>query len=382
MKKDKYFGFSNRIAKWKINTPIENWLSYKADDSSFWKSIYVFFYLVNDRQYFKKGILFINKIIDNYPYLAQYNRNFLIKDMIYCLHRFGISFEDYAIYNFVNRTNCNRNEFVSDKLRHYYADLLNDKSIKQLLDDKYKCFLSYKEFYKRDVVGCYNPNDYELFIEFIEKHQNFIYKPINDNCGHGVQSYYIKCKDKANIFFNEKISKGPFVCEEIISQGQELAILHPNSINTLRVNTIVIEKEVLINAMILRIGVGNSIVDNAGSGGIYASIDYKNGIIQSSARDYRGNYFNFHPDSNVQIIGYMIPEWEECLKTIKKIALKVKGTNLVSWDLAYSDKGWIMVEGNTVGSWDVLQSNLQIGLKPLLFSRIDKFFSHKTGEID
>ena len=33
-----------------------------------------------------------------------------------------------------------------------------------------------------------------------------------------------------------------------------------------------------------------------------------------------------------------------------------------------------MVEGNAVGSWDVLQSNLQKGLKPMLFSRIDRYF--------
>ena len=35
MKKDKYYGASSRIAKWKIDTSTENWLSYKADNSEF-----------------------------------------------------------------------------------------------------------------------------------------------------------------------------------------------------------------------------------------------------------------------------------------------------------------------------------------------------------
>lgn len=42
--KDKYFGMSPRIAQWKIDTPFENWLSYKADKSEFWKSVYVKYY--------------------------------------------------------------------------------------------------------------------------------------------------------------------------------------------------------------------------------------------------------------------------------------------------------------------------------------------------
>ena len=52
----------------------------------------------------------------------------------------------------------------------------------------------------------------------------------------------------------------------------------------------------------------------------------------------------------------------------------MEGSTLIAWDIAYSERGWLMVEGNAVGSWDVLQSNLQIGLKPRLFMLMDKYF--------
>lgn len=48
--KDKYFGMSPRIAQWKIDTPFENWLSYKADKSEFWKSVYVKYYRFFDKK--------------------------------------------------------------------------------------------------------------------------------------------------------------------------------------------------------------------------------------------------------------------------------------------------------------------------------------------
>lgn len=334
------------------------------------------YYRYADKKYYIGGGV-IDKCISEYPYLNDVPRSYLIKDMVYCLHRFGISFEEYCIYHFVNKTYKCRNTFVSDKLRHYYADILNSEYITPLLNDKYKCYKAYREFYGREVLACYSPRDKDLFVEFARKHKTFVLKPVADNCGHGVKFVTLK-EDEIDKFFDEHISKSAFVVEEPIRQGDELKVLHPESINTLRVSTFVLGDEVLINAIVLRIGSGSSVVDNAGSGGMYASVDIENGIIQSNARDYKGREYNFHPDTKVQIIGHKLPEWDLLLDTVKSIAKHKDGSNLIAWDLAYSTKGWVMVEGNAVGSWDVLQSNLQKGLKPMLFSRIDRYFKLKT----
>lgn len=298
--------------------------------------------------------------------------------MVYCLHRFGISFEEYCIYHFIDKTFRCRSTFVSDKLRHYYADILNSDYITPLLNDKYQCYMAYKDFYGREVLACYSPNDKELFVGFARKNTTFVLKPVADNCGHGVKFITLK-EDEIAEFFDDHICRGAFVVEEPINQGEELKVLHPESINTLRISTFVLGDEVLVNAIVLRIGSGSSVVDNAGSGGMYASVDIENGIIQSNARDYKGREYNFHPDTKVQIIGHKLPEWDSLLDTVKSIAKHKEGSNLIAWDLAYSTKGWIMVEGNAVGSWDVLQSNLQKGLKPMLFSRIESYFKLKNG---
>lgn len=373
MKKDKYFGFSKRIVKWKINNPFENWLSFKADGSDLWKRFYVLYYRLLDPKYYEGGVKLIKALRNEYSYLFNVPQSFLIRDMVYCLHRFGASFEDYCIYHFIDKTPKCRNTFVTDKLRHYYADILNAPHIAPLLDDKYKCYEVYREFYGRDVCACYSGDDLGKFIDFTKKHTTFIVKPIAENCGHGVRFIDLKDIDE-NTFFKNTISNGAFIIEEPIAQGTELKALHPESVNTLRVSTFVLNEEVLINAATLRIGAGPSIVDNAGSGGMYASVDFENGIVQTNARTYLGKEYNIHPDTQVQIVGYKLPDWKRLLETVTSIAKKEKGTNMVAWDLAWSEKGWIMVEGNAVGSWDLLQSNKQIGLKPMLFQRMDKFF--------
>ena len=116
-------------------------------------------------------------------------------------------------------------------------------------------------------------------------------------------------------------------------------------------------------------------MDNAGSGGIYASVDFKYGFIQTDAVNYRGEHFNVHPDTKVQIVGFQMPKWNEALDLINEMATAVKGTTLVSWDIAYSTKGWLMIEANDNGDWSLMQSNKKIGKKNELFSYMDQYLA-------
>ena len=95
--KDRYFGISPRIARWKIDTPLENWLSHKADNSEFWKKIYVGYYSIFDREYYEGGVRLAKEAIELHKEeLKRYTVDDVVRDMVYCLHRFGISFQDYC----------------------------------------------------------------------------------------------------------------------------------------------------------------------------------------------------------------------------------------------------------------------------------------------
>ena len=85
----------------------------------------------------------------------EYSEAYIIRDMIYALHRFGLSFQDYCIYDLINKTNQCRESFVSDKLRYHYSDVLNGQEILPLMTNKYTCYRKYKPFFKRKVIGCF-----------------------------------------------------------------------------------------------------------------------------------------------------------------------------------------------------------------------------------
>lgn len=378
-KKEKYFGISHRISQWKLDSHVENWLSFKADSSDFWQKIYLVYYNIFDHKYHQKGLSMAETAILNHKSSEKISDiRKVVRDMIYCLHRFGFSFQDYCIYNFVEKKDIEyRMSFVGDKLRYHYCDILNSVECYKIMQNKYDCFLKYARYYKRDVIGCTGEQDIDDFIKFTSHHSSFIYKPSNSHSGHGieiVQSNEINPKD----YFYKKLGQGNFVVEELVEQGTETAQIHPSSLNTCRVVTFTIGKNVHIIGTTWRIGCGGAITDNAGNGGMYAAINPETGIVETAAINYTGEHFDFHPNSGMPIIGYHLPAWNEALNLIKEIATTMNGATLIAWDIAYSKKGWMMVEANENGDWPIVQSNRKIGLKNMLFTYMDKYFEEKS----
>jgi glutathione synthase/RimK-type ligase-like ATP-grasp enzyme len=323
------------------------------------------------------GLPFINDWLTKYQskWEGKFNRTLLTHDMIYCLHRYGISFQDYWIYEFPYKSNSAREDFVSDKLRYHYCDILNDDIVLPLTTDKYSCYKRFKQFFKRDVLGIYTNNDFDLFEEFTKKHSSFIFKPLNEHSGKGIELISTKDID-VRLFFENKLSRGSFVVEEVIQQGEEVAKMHSACINSFRVVTFRLpNNDVKIIGVTWRIGSGNSVMDNAGAGGMFAVVNPELGYVETSARRYNTEEYYIHPDSGVIIPGFQLPKWEEAKEMIKNIALSLPEATMISWDLCYSNKGWMMIEANDNGDWSIIQSNKKIGLKPYLYSLMDKHFN-------
>lgn len=376
--KEKYYKVAKTISRWKLDNWIENLLGYMADRTEFWKRIYILYYKFFDYKYYQGGIKQINKEIDRqfvaYQIVSQvWSRSRLQRDMIYSLHRFGVSFEEYFIFKFYDKNHIGRSRFNNLKLQYGYCELLNKESIRDLFEDKGTCYEKLKKYYKRDLVVVRGDADLLNFKMFIQTHESFIVKPLTGHSGMGIKILKDFCDD-ALAFYHKMMNQGAFVLEELIQQHPAMSVIHPESINTVRLATFRIQNEVHVIGGALRMGTGHSNVDNAGAGGIYAGIDIEHGFVCSIARDNQSNQYSIHPDTKYKLVGFDLPEWNKAIELAKELALVVEGATIISWDLAYSDKGWLVVEGNDVGEPYLLQAPLQIGLKDKVVSLIDKYF--------
>ena len=72
------------------------------------------------------------------------------------------------------------------------------------------------------------------------------------------------------------------------------------------------------------------------------------------------------------IVGFKIPEWEKALELAKALSRVVPEWYFAGWDLAYTDKGWVMVEANSRGQFVCFQTSTQIGFRKELEKTLGK----------
>lgn len=213
--------------------------------------------------------------------------------------------------------------------------------------------MKFQPFFKRDAILLDGIDSLRLAKDnFFAKHKRFILKPINAATGRGIQiikfENYIELETNLLPLLN---NLGPCVAEELIVQSKIMADFHPKSVNTLRVPSFRFnENNTLIFQPFFRIGKGGNVVDNAGAGGIMGLIDADTGVVYA-ASDERCHYFTKHPDSNIDIVGFQIPKWEEAKSFVRSLAEVLPDVRYVGWDIALTDNGWVLIEGNEKGQF-------------------------------
>ena len=293
----------------------------------------------------------VNKYLEKYvdiKTLSSEERKFLRRDLIYCKVVYNISYPEYFMYGFRNKSHFKRKNFIPNKDRTIYLHLLGTKKGYQVLTDKYRAYKKLKKYYKREIIKLEKEEDYQKFKDYIKKYPTFVKKPLGSSFGKGIELIdSTKYKNKKTLF-NNIIKEGPHILEEQIIQNDVMASLHPSSLNTVRIVTYVDEKNnVTIHLPFIKIGQGGSFIDNGRAGGILALIDDKTGIIITDGKDELNRVFKYHPNTKVKIKGFKIPMWNEAIELAKKAALDYFDTKYIGWDIAISkDKGPIIVEGN------------------------------------
>ena len=72
------------------------------------------------------------------------------------------------------------------------------------------------------------------FLSFCNKHHKVFAKLNKGNCGNGARSLNIKDDEQAGIIFDELISSGEWIIEELIIQDPVISAFNSSSINTIR----------------------------------------------------------------------------------------------------------------------------------------------------
>ncbi len=309
----------------------------------------------NAEEAFERFVVFTN--------LKEGDKQRIVADMLNEARKHSFGFDEYFMFHLYEKTDEERRKYVSCRERITYCERMNSIKNMIIFDDKALSYKVFKKYYRRDLVGCFSEKDERNFRSFIEQHESFIIKPFDGAGGYGIAIVKGDRKNpKKQLMELLTKYKSGFVAEELIVQSTELSQLHPESVNTLRMPTVVFKDRIEIIHPVLRVGRGRNIVDNSHSGGISCGVDIETGIITSAA-DANGLRYETHPDTGVRLIGYSVPDWQEAKALAIELAGILPDNKYTGWDLAHTKDGWVMQEGNDRGDFDIFQLTSNSGFR-------------------
>lgn len=283
----------------------------------------------------------------------------ILLDMIWCGLRYGAGYVDYDVIGFYKLNHKQRKTMLTRGINNKFVKELNDKEYWHIFDNKNEFNSIFSKFVTRDWLYPISENKAKT-IEWIKNNKVFFAKPNNGQCGKGIEK--IASGDIENNFNNsfEELYKHLVenkleLLEQPIKQHESMNKLNNSSVNTIRMVTIMNEvKEVTILTAFARIGNGKH-VDNFNSGGMTAKIDVETGMILEEAVNKKGEIFAIHPISGTKIKGFQIPNWNEAKKMVKEAAKLSLNVRYIGWDVAITEDGVTLVEGNQFPGHDIYQ---------------------------
>lgn len=90
-------------------------------------------------------------------------------------------------------------------------------------------------------------------------------------------------------------------------------------------------------------------------GGVAYHVNSIHGIVDQAGKNSNNEYFYYHPSTGIKMIGFQIPNFPELKVFITKIAKVCPLARIVGWDVAITEKGFVLIEGNMGPGEDAMQ---------------------------
>ena len=287
-----------------------------------------------------------------------------IEDMFaiatYDYWQYGIGTTEEFFNELLGASDKKKREYLTYRGRFLYIDYLNKKEDMHLLRNKWHAYQLLKDAYKREVLLLESEQDFPAFAAFCQRHSTFVVKPVGLGQSLGVRKVEVGNANLHTLFnqlfaeietenghWNSGTEKGVLV-EELIEQGEEMAVLHPASVNSVRMYTINFgDGDIRMWYPCIRIGTGGNFIAAGAVGSILAGINIGTGVVDSPGADEFGRTILVHPDTHIPIKGIRIPRWRQLCQKAIEMAERVPTLRYVGWDFVYDKhKEWIVMEGN------------------------------------
>ncbi|WP_166966394.1 sugar-transfer associated ATP-grasp domain-containing protein [Yeosuana marina] len=195
---------------------------------------------------------------------------------------------------------------------------------------------------KQDLIDFFN-NLFET-----SKRTTLFVKPLSGSGGFGCFLLEKNLLETQIETYGESLLNNCYLYQERIKQHADIDKINSKSINTLRLDTYIDTSNTPhVLSVLMRFGIGNSITDNTHTGGFYIAVS-PSGTLQAPGRQdiiEGGGVFVTHPDTHFELNGFQVPFFHEACALAKRLTTYFPN-RIIGWDIAITDKGPLVIEGN------------------------------------
>ena len=204
----------------------------------------------------------------------------------------------------------------------------------------------------RNIGGILLDEKYHLLtkdeaIARILNNDDVICKPsLESGSGRSIQFWNSKTQSQAIESFIDDPSEIDYIVQKLIRQHPDLNLVHDGSVNSVRIVSLLMPEGVYILSSNLRMGVGESRIDNVTAGGISCGIEEDGFLKECATTYYTGESIYSHPQGLV-FKGFRVPSYGKAVEMVKKAHPLIPHFRLVSWDIAIDESGdSVLIEAN------------------------------------
>lgn len=171
----------------------------------------------------------------------------------------------------------------------------------------------------------------------LESGKEIVVKPSGKSGGAGVVFFAEATKDELRDVLRKKGSL--FIVQEAIKQHPEMAKLNPTTVNTVRMTSLLLDKDVIPVAALIKVGSPKARVDNFKHGGVLLGVKMDGSVQPWGLNVARERVTELPSGIKLGEGGFeKVPCWDSVLETVKRAHLDTPKIKLISWDVAIDDE--------------------------------------------
>ena len=287
-------------------------------------------------------------------------------DWLLFARRKGFSIENYFDFELYNKEVDARNDLVNHELRFLIMYATSVVGGRIYMNNKAIFYSQFHKYIHRDWINT-ETCEFNEFEAFVTKHagEQVFAKPNTGSGGTGAGVLRLSDYGTGELF--EICKANGFMLEEFIHQHETMAKYNRDSVNTIRVMTLLpVDNQPRVMLACVRFGTPGKVIDNYIAGGSCVILDPKTGKAKTPLINKKHERTMTHPYSGESIENFRVPHWDKVTEAVLECQAMMTECRSIGWDVSITDKGEVeLVEGNCGPDFEVQQAADSIGRFPV-----------------